>query len=462
MLLYLPVVIGDNSEDREFLPIAPFMKMILEKNTPHFRRIGFKPWIIWGSAALFFFYEYLQRVAPDVMVPDLVAAFDIKGTALGQLGAFYYYAYAALQIPVGVLADRYGPKRPLVMAALLCAGGSLLFAGAQNLTTAEVGRLLIGAGSGFAFVCCLRLAANWFPESHFGLLVGLTNMLGMVGAISGEAPLAAVVHRFEWRGTFYFLTALAIVLAVFILAVVRDHPGSKTRIQGYQEGSWRKLLQDLKAVMGNRHSWFNGIYAGCINAPLAAFGALWGVSFMSKIYAIETEKAAASMSILFVGCMLGSVFFGWFSDFVGRRKPPMIISGVFSLAIVLMIIHIENMPLILANALLFALGFTGQGPVIAYAAGREVNPPAAAGISSGLINTLLIGTGAASQALVGWLLDLHWSGTVRGTEPVYTASDYRFAMNSLIVLLVIGIFSSLMIRETRCRFTRSDIERPIP
>lgn len=214
--------------------------------------------------------------------------------------------------------------------------------------------------------------------------------------------------------------------------------------------------------MGNRHTWLSGIYAGCINAPVAAFGALWGVSFMSRIYELKTEAAAASMSILFVGCMLGSAFFGWFSDFLGKRKPPMITSGILSLVIVLMIVHIENMPLFLANALLFALGFTGQGPVIAYAAGREVNPPAAAGISSGLINTLLIGTGAASQTLVGWLLDLHWTGTVNGSAPVYTASDYRFAMNSLILLLVIGILSSLMIRETRCRFTQSHIQQPNP
>ena len=425
--------------------------MILEKKSSVTNRIGLKPWIVWGAAALFFFYEYLQRVAPSVMVPDLMRAFHIEGAAIGELGAFYYYAYAVLQIPVGVLADRYGPKRPLVMAALLCAGGSLLFAAAQSLGTAELGRLLIGAGSGFAFVCCLRLAANWFPESHFGLLVGLTNMLGMVGAISGEAPLAAMVIRFQWRGTFYFLMALAIVLAVLILIVVRDHPGPKARTQGFQEGSWPKLFSDLKVVLGNPQSWFNGIYAGCINAPLAAFGALWGVSFMSGVYGLGAEAAAASISILFVGCMLGSVFYGWISDHLGKRKPPMIMSGIFSLAIMLAIIYIGNMPVFLANALLFALGFMGQGPVIAYAAGREVNPSAAAGISSGLINTLLIGMGAASQTLVGWLLEQHWTGTMKGNEPIYTAPDFRFAMNILIVLLVIGIISSFLIRETHCR-----------
>jgi sugar phosphate permease len=425
--------------------------MNLEKNSPSPSPIGLKPWIIWGAAALFFFYEYLQRVAPSVMVPDLMRAFRIEGTAVGELGAFYYYAYAVLQIPVGILADRYGPKRPLVMAALLCAGGSLLFASAQGLGSAQLGRLLIGAGSGFAFVCCLRLATNWFPESHFGLLVGLTNMLGMVGAISGEAPLAAMVHRFAWRGTFYFLAALAIVLAALILVVVRDHPGPKTRIQGFQEGSWPRLFSDLKAVLKNPHSWFNGIYAGCINAPLAAFGALWGVSFMSEVYGLRAEAAAASISILFVGCMLGSVFYGWISDQLGKRKPPMIMSGIFSLAIMLAILYSGDIPLFLANTLLFALGFMGQGPVIAYAAGREVNPPAAAGIASGLINTLLIGMGAASQALVGWLLDIHWTGTMKGNEPIYTAGDFRFAMNILIVLLAMGIVSSFLIRETHCR-----------
>ena len=425
--------------------------MVAEGCNTNTESTGIMPWLIWGSASLFFLYEYLQRVAPSVMVDDLMRAFAIEGAEVGELGAFYYYAYAILQIPVGVLADRYGPRRPLVLAALLCVVGSVLFAMAHGFAFAALGRLLIGTGSGFAFVCCLRLAANWFPERHFGLLVGLTNMLGMVGAVSGEAPLAAIVDQFNWRETFFLLAALALVLAVLILVVVRDHPKAPVIEEEFQEENWARLFADLRVVMGNGQTWLNGLYGGCINAPLAAFGALWGVSFMGEIYGLSKEAAAASISLLFVGCLLGSAFYGWISDRLQRRKMPMIISGILSLVVTVPLLYLSGLPLWLANIMLFFLGFMGQGPVLAYAASREWNPPAAAGISSGMINTMLIGIGAASQPLVGWLLDLHWDGKMKGNAPEYTDSDFHFAMTSIIVLVIVGILAGFFVRETNCR-----------
>ena len=125
--------------------------MIAEDRNTSTESTGIMPWLVWGSAALFFLYEYLQRVAPSVMVDDLMRAFAIEGAGVGELGAFYYYAYAILQIPVGVLADRYGPRRPLVLAALLCVVGSVLFAMAHGFASAALGRLLIGTGSDFHF-----------------------------------------------------------------------------------------------------------------------------------------------------------------------------------------------------------------------------------------------------------------------------------------------------------------------
>src|SRR5688572_11451641 len=138
------------------------------------------PWIVWGLAAAFFFSEYFARVAPGVMVPDLMRDFKVTALTLGSLSAFFYYAYVGMQVPVGILVDRFGPHRLLTVATVLCSAGCLLFASAQSVSLAEAGRFLMGFGASFAFVGTLKLAAVWFPASQFGLLAGLTQALGML------------------------------------------------------------------------------------------------------------------------------------------------------------------------------------------------------------------------------------------------------------------------------------------
>jgi len=142
-------------------------------------------WLIWGLAAGFFFIEYIARVAPSVMVPDLMSAFSVDATHLGTLSAFMLFAYVAMQIPVGTLVDRFGPHKLLTAMALLCGLACILFSNTHQIIFAELARLLTGISAAFAFVGALKLASTWFPSSRFGLLAGATQALGMLGAFVG-------------------------------------------------------------------------------------------------------------------------------------------------------------------------------------------------------------------------------------------------------------------------------------
>ena len=151
-------------------------------------------WLIWLMAALFYCYGFFQRVAPSVMVSELMRDFAVGGAVMGTLSAFYFYAYAGLQVPIGVMIDRFGPKRMLIAAGVLCAAGSVSFALAPGIGPAYVGRALIGAGAGCTWVSALKLAGNWFPAARFGMLTGMTLAFGMAGAVGGQAPLALAVE----------------------------------------------------------------------------------------------------------------------------------------------------------------------------------------------------------------------------------------------------------------------------
>src|SRR5687768_6752451 len=163
--------------------------------------MNFSPWLIWGLGAAFFFAEYVARVAPSVMVPELMKSFNVDAMAIGSLSAFFSYAYVSMQIPVGILVDRYGPHRLLTVMCIVCGLGCFLFAAASNIISANLGRFLMGFGASFAFVGSLKLAVLWFPANRFGLLAGLTQAVGMVGAAIGQAPISLVVAHLGWQTT---------------------------------------------------------------------------------------------------------------------------------------------------------------------------------------------------------------------------------------------------------------------
>ena len=193
------------------------------------------PWLVWSLAALFYCYGSFQRVAPSVMVDNLMIDFGVNAAVLGNLSAFYFYAYASLQLPIGIMVDYWGPRRTLVGAALLCGIGSFLFANSDTITGAYFGRFLIGAGAGFTWVGTLTLASQWLPKSRFALVSGMTLMLGMIGAVLGQAPLASAVATFGWRNTLGGAALVAFIISVLIWNILVDkktivRPDAKTKI----------------------------------------------------------------------------------------------------------------------------------------------------------------------------------------------------------------------------------------
>ena len=153
----------------------------------------------WGLGAIFYLIGFYQRVAPAVITRELMSEFSLGAAALGNLAAFYYYSYVLMQIPAGVLADSWGPRRVLTVGAAVAAIGTLLFALAPAYAGAGLGRMLIGGSVGVAFVAMLKLASHWFAPARFAMLSGLALACGMVGAVSAGVPLRLLVDAFGWR-----------------------------------------------------------------------------------------------------------------------------------------------------------------------------------------------------------------------------------------------------------------------
>lgn len=413
----------------------------------------FYPWLVWGLAAVFYCYGFFQRVAPSVMIDELMRDFSVSAAVLGNLSAFYFYAYASLQLPIGVMVDQWGARRMLIGAGLLCALGSLLFASADNLTMAYIGRLLIGAGAGFTWVGALKLATQWLPPKRFAQVSGMTLMLGMVGAVAGQAPLAAAVSTFGWRGTLNVAAIVALFLAVLIWLIVRDSDKAVKTTANPADVSTQTsgLLHGLKLCLQTRQSWYAAIYGGTMTAPILAFAGLWGVPYLMQTYSLDRPAAAASTSLILIGWGIGAPLTGWISDHIGSRRLPVLFSAITALILFITVLYMPDLPLAAARTLLFLYGLFNGGMVITFAMIREQNQPRSAGASLGFANMMVMAGGAIFQPLIGWLLDVNWDGTMRDGSRVYSTENYETALLSLIACGVVAVLMAFLMRETHCR-----------
>ena len=198
-----------------------FKNRLKSNNKPNYNILA---WVVWLTAGLFYMYEFIHRVSPNVMVPELMLDFKVSWQTLGNLSAYYYYAYALAQIPVGIMLDRYSTRYLLMFAALLIAIGSFTFAKTDSIHLANLSRVTIGLGSAFSFVACIRLAANWFFKQKLGLVIGLTNLLGVLGAVIAGRPLAHLVDKVGWRESIDYLGVIGVIFIFLIWAIVRDKP----------------------------------------------------------------------------------------------------------------------------------------------------------------------------------------------------------------------------------------------
>ena len=397
----------------------------------------------WVTGALFFFYAWILRVAPSVMIDEMMRDLAIGGALVGNLSAFYYYGYAGMQVPVGILIDRFGARRLMTAAALVCAAGCVVFALSTSFWGVAAGRFLIGASAAFSFVGAMSVAGLWFPANRFALLSGLAMMMGMAGGVAGQAPLRLLVDRLDWRSASLLLATGGLIISLAAWTTVRD------RARGtYQTG---RMLAGLRNVTGNSQTWIIALAGLGTTAPLLGFAGLWGVPYFVSAYTIDRATAASITSMMFIGWGVGAPLMGWYSDHLGRRRQPFIAGLFLCTAAMTAILYVPSLPIPILMALCFACGFGGSSQIVGFAAAREHNPVAFSATTLGLVNGMVTGAGALYQPLVGWFLDLAWKGQLVAGARVYDAEAYRFALAVLVGGAFAGFLCTLFVRETYCR-----------
>lgn len=397
--------------------------------------------IVCAVAAIFYCYEFVLRIIPGTLQSELSIAFGhISATTFGELSAFYYFAYSPMQLPVGLLMDRFGPRRLLTFACCCCAAGSFLFAHTASIPIASVGRFLVGFGSAFAFVGVLSLAVRWLPKRYFSLVAGLITTLSMFGVIYGEVKITELTETIGLPQVLFFMAIMGLVLTVIICLVVRDSPEGHVT----QKHPLPEFFKDVWDVLCSPQVWLIGVVGACLYTSLSVFGELWGKTYLEQAHHLTKSEAAKTISAVFLGWAVGAPIFGFLSDLSGRRVFPLVLGAVVSLLCISTILYYPGLPYFWLVIALFFYGVFSGTEIIVFIMAKENTAAKLSGTVFAAVNMIVTLGGVIFQPLVGKLLDAFGDAHPGVGQHVYKAVNYQVALSilplSLILIMILAFF----------------------
>lgn len=401
--------------------------------------VSIRSWAAWFLASLFFFYAFATRVSPSVMVDALMRDFMLSAAIVGNLSAIYFYVYASMQIPIGIMLDKFGPARLLTGGALVAGAGCALFAVSDSVTVAYLGRLLIGAGAASSWIGALAVIAQNFPHQRFAVLAGGTQTFGMLGATMGQAPLSLVVESHGWRTAMWSLAAMGVVLGVLIFIILRNRVSPHARSIGTSEA--------IRTAARNPQTWLCALFGMAMVGPLVAFAGLWAVPYLMQVHGMERTDAATLASMMFLAWAAGSPILGGISDHLRKRKIIMVVGGFSATLLLCTLPFLEHAPLAVMAGLILAIGLSSSAYVVGITLARESNPEEISGTVLGLVNTCVIASGAVLQPLIGYVLDQHWTGVTAEGARLYPPEAFAWGLAVLPVVCGMGALAALLARD---------------
>jgi MFS family permease len=397
-------------------------------------------YFIFILATAFYLYEFILQVSPSVMAAPIMKTFGVSASGFGMISAFYFYAYAPMQLPAGLLFDRYGPRKLMTAAIILCALGSVFFASTTSIITAAAGRFMIGFGSAFSFIGALVLLSRWFPPTHFAILAGIAQFMSSIGAMFGERPLAMLINAYDWRTANFILGGIGFILALLFWLFIRDYPHQPT--QSIPKHPLSDEWKRLRAVCGRSYTWITGLYACSIWTPIAVFAGLWGIPYLQVKYNTSLLVASGMCSMIWLAIGLGSPTLGWLSDRIKNRRLALGFSALFGLIATTMILYIPNIPMHWMYLVLFMFGLGATGQSVSFAVVKDNNHPSLVGTACGFNNLSVVIGAAFFQPMVGVVLHHINDVTITDGISVYALHGYQKA---LIIMPICYLFNLLLV-----------------
>jgi MFS family permease len=421
-------------------------------------RPGARAWAVWAVGLSAYVVGVLHRTSLGVAGLDAQERFGVGAGTLASFAVLQLLVYAGLQIPVGMMLDRFGSLRLVVSGALVMASGQLMMAYSDHIAGAVIARILVGAGDAMTFISVLRLVPQWFPPRRVPVVTQLTGITGQLGQVLSAVPLAALLAGPGWTPAFVSAAGAGVFVAIVALVALRDTP--KRRINSGPAVTFRRLGRDLSGAW--RHpgtrlgvwSHFTTQFTGTV------FALMWGFPFLIAGEGLPRETASALLTVFVLVGMAAGPLIGVLVQRHPMRRSWLVL-GVVSMNAIgwgLVIAWPGRAPLPILVLLVLALGLGGPGSLIGFDLARTFNPPSRLGTATGMVNVGGFVASLVTILLVGLILDARTGGRAN-----YDIGDFKVAMSVQYLVGAIGLVGILRSRRLARRRLAEEgiVVRPI-
>jgi sugar phosphate permease len=409
-------------------------------------------WLIFWILALGYVLVYFHRLCPAVVAEDMRRDLEAGGSLLGLLGSAYFYPYALMQLPAGLLSDSWGARKTITLFFCVAFAGSVVLGMAPNVYVAIVGRTLVGIGVAMLFVPTLKVLAEWFRVKEFAMMTGILMAMGGIGSYAAATPLAYISTWIGWRQSFMLVGVFTLLLGALVWAFVRDRPSvmgwpSPAADTSGKPAETMSLGRGIKRVLSEARFWPLAVWFFFTCAIFFSFIGLWGGPYLMQVYGLTKPHAGHILSLAAVGMILGSPFLSWLSNRVFRaRKPVLIMGSVFMVAVTgVLYLFTSRIPLPFYYPICLVVGiFSGAMVTIGFTTNKELFPVSIAGTATGLVNFFPFAGGAVFQVVLGVVLERQGLN-VQGE---WLLAGFQQGLLVLFLCAAVALVSSLFLKET--------------
>ncbi|MBN1816137.1 MAG: MFS transporter [Sedimentisphaerales bacterium] len=413
-------------------------------------------WVIFAILAVAYLFVYFHRLSMSVVAEDVAADFKVSGKILGDLGSIYFYCYAIMQFPAGLLSDSVGPRKSVTIFLILAAIGSFLFGLAGRIEIAFLSRIMVGVGVSMVFIPTMKILAQWFRTGEFALMSGILNAMGGAGVLSGTWILGLMASRFGWRLSFEWIGGCTVLLILLVWLIVRDNPAKKgwpsiiqidpqspptkaTATIGLWEGVWK--------VVSKRHFWPIAVWFFFDCGIFFGFGGLWGGPYLMHTYGMTKPQAGAVLSMIAWGMIVGSPLLGLLSEKVLKSRKKTIFLCTSTLAVLLLLLWVcpSGLPEAALYVWFFLFSVSSSAIVImGFTATKELFPVEIAGTCVGTVNLFPFFGGAVFMSFLGRILDAYG----KNNSEQYPLGAYRTVFFVLFASALVCLVCIFLMKET--------------
>lgn len=438
-----------------------------EKNPDWNRKINLwkqKRLLIWFCIAAAFLTGYFHRTVIGVVADNLMRDFAIERAAdLGILASVYFWTYAALQLPSGIFADRFGPRIVISVALVISAAGSFVFSLAETLPQLVLGRFITTAGIGVVFVSLIKIQSTWFRAREFATMSGLITLFGNSGSLLSATPMAFVVETWGWRAAFSIIATYSLCMGLLCWQIVRNKPediglpgiAKIESTAGIKPPDWETpplcIRECVKTVITNPRTWPPLIASTSLFGVYMTLVGVWWIPYLMQVHHLPRVEASQFILVMVTGNMISAPMVGYISDRLACRRWPYLASTSLLALSMLVLVTWNNAcpPLWAIYPIAFFFGIGISGLTLTIACVKDVNPPYVTGIAAGITNSGPFIGAALMQPIFGWVLDQYWQGISENGIKIYPQHAYENAFWLCFAVLVFGLVAAFFIKESR-------------